>query len=161
MHLRIIAVGRLRAGPARTLCDDYFKRLGATGRNIGLDWRGETELDESRLPDGRRRKADEARAISAQLDKSPGRCIVLDERAKAFDSRTFADTLGDWRDSGETCTTFVIGGPDGLDPDFVKGADAALTFGRLTWPHQLVRVMLAEQLYRASTILSGHPYHRD
>ena len=88
------------------------------------------------------------------------RLILFDERVKALASEAFAERLGAWKDAGEDAATFVIGGPDGLDPDLRAEADLVLSFGTMTWPHQLVRVMALEQLYRAMTILAGHPYHR-
>ena len=160
MRARIIAVGRLKAGPERTLCNDYLKRFAATGRGIGLAWRDEIELDESRSSDAARRKAEEAAAISSKLEPGNTRLITLDERGKMLTSEELARLIGNWRDEGVSETAFVIGGPDGLDPAFAATAHARIAFGRVTWPHRLVRVMLAEQLYRTATILSGHPYHR-
>jgi 23S rRNA (pseudouridine1915-N3)-methyltransferase len=90
-----------------------------------------------------------------------GVVVALDERGKTLGSEDFAQRLLRWRDDGKPALSFVIGGADGLDPAFVKAADLTLSFSPLTWPHQLVRIMLAEQLYRATTILSGHPYHRE
>jgi 23S rRNA (pseudouridine1915-N3)-methyltransferase len=84
----------------------------------------------------------------------------MDERGKVMTSPSFADQLGGWRDQGRLDVAFVIGGADGLDPTFRAKADAALSFGKMVWPHMLVRVMLSEQLYRAASILSGSPYHR-
>ena len=86
--------------------------------------------------------------------------VALDERGKGIGSEAFASQIGRWRDDGRPAVSFVIGGADGLDPDFVKSADLVLSFSPMVWPHQLVRIMLAEQLYRTTTILSGHPYHR-
>ena len=160
MRIRIISVGRLKAGPERTLCSDYLKRLAATGRGIGLVWRDEIELDESRAADAVRRKAEEAAAISARLETGNTRFVTLDERGKMLTSEELARLIGEWRDEGIGETAFVIGGPDGLDPAFAASAHARIAFGKVTWPHRLVRIMLAEQLYRTATILSGHPYHR-
>lgn len=86
--------------------------------------------------------------------------IALDERGKNLDSRAFAGQLGRWRDDAVSAAVFLIGGPDGLSPDLRRKAALTIAFGAATWPHQMVRVMLLEQLYRAATILSGHPYHR-
>ena len=85
---------------------------------------------------------------------------VLDERGKVETSPAFAERLGTWRDAGRGDLAFVIGGADGIDPSLRAEADHALSFGKMVWPHMLVRVMLAEQLYRAAAILSGGPYHR-
>lgn len=160
MQMKLIAVGRMKKGPARTLCEEYLKRLEGFGRPLALDWRGTIELDESRARDAARRKSEEAAAISSRVPASGGRVVVLDERGKNLHSTAFADLLRDWRDGGIAETCFVIGGPDGLAPDLSACAHARLAFGAQTWPHQLVRVMLAEQLYRAATIIAGHPYHR-
>ena len=160
MRIRIISVGRLKAGPERTLCNDYLKRFAATGKGIGLAWRDEIELDESRSPDAPRRKTEEAAAISSRLETGNTRLVTLDERGKMLTSEELARLIGGWRDEGIGETAFVIGGPDGLDPAFAASAHARIAFGKVTWPHRLVRIMLAEQLYRTATILSGHPYHR-
>ncbi len=103
--------------------------------------------------------AEEAAAISAHItDKSV--LVALDERGKTSNSTAFARNLGRWRDEGIANTFFVIGGADGLSPELRRKAKLAIAFGSATWPHQMVRVMLLEQLYRAATILAGHPYHR-
>ena len=158
MRVAIIAVGRLKAGPERELADRYGKRIGAGGRALGLSALDIRELDESRArrPDARRR--DEARAIEAAL--APGGVrIVLDERGRDWTSEAFADFLRGARDENRALD-FVIGGPDGLDRDFLSQAGLRLRLGAMTLPHGLARVLLLEQIYRATTILAGHPYHR-
>jgi 23S rRNA (pseudouridine1915-N3)-methyltransferase len=105
------------------------------------------------------RRRDEAVRLRAQIPKGAA-LIALDERGKNIASADLAQKIGDMRDGGRRNLAFAIGGPDGLDAAFRGEADLALSFGLLTWPHQLVRVMLAEQLYRIATILAGHPYHR-
>src|SRR5690606_27745267 len=105
------------------------------------------------------RKADEAKALRAALPE--GVVVALDERGKTIGSEAFARQIARWRDDGRPAVSFVIGGADGLEPDFVRAADLTLSFSPLTWPHQLVRITLADQLYRATTVLSGHPYHRE
>ena len=159
MRLQAIAVGRLKGGSERDLCARYLERAQLSARGVGLagvDWR---EIGESRARRAEDRKAEEARAIAALVP--PGaRVVALDERGRAMASAAFAADIGAARDRGAPCYCLEIGGPDGLDPDLVARADIALAFGAMTWPHQLVRVMLAEQIYRAVTILSGHPYHR-
>ena len=160
MRLRIIAVGRLKPGPERGLYDAYADRLAAQGRGIGLDWQGAVDLDESRARSADQRKREEAAGIRDRIAGGQARLVVLDERGKTLTSKSFADRLGVWRDDGVGEAVFVIGGPDGLDPTLIAEADLGLAFGPMTWPHRLVRVMLAEQLYRAAAILSGHPYHR-
>ena len=150
----------MKQGPERELVARYLDRAVATGKSLGLNGFSVTELAESRASSGPARKAEEARSLREHL---PARAsvIVLDEGGKLQNSDEFAHKLARWRDDGKEAVSFVIGGADGLDPDFIKSADLTLSFSPLTWPHQLVRIMLAEQLYRATTILSGHPYHRE
>lgn len=159
MKITIAAVGRLKAGPERALLDRFVGRADRAGRALGLavDLR---EIPESAARQADTRKDAEAKALLAALPAS-GVVVALDEHGKAVDSRGFAGQMAKWRDSGAAALTFLIGGPDGLGAPALDRADLRLAFGRMTWPHQLVRVMLAEQLYRAVTILSGHPYHRD
>ncbi|MCB2081161.1 MAG: 23S rRNA (pseudouridine(1915)-N(3))-methyltransferase RlmH, partial [Rickettsiales bacterium] len=89
------------------------------------------------------------------------RLVVLDEKGKGLGTQELAETIGNWRADGETPIGFIIGGPDGLDESVRKKADLVLSFGRLTWPHMLVRAMLVEQIYRVWSVLEGHPYHRE
>ncbi|PHQ86924.1 MAG: 23S rRNA (pseudouridine(1915)-N(3))-methyltransferase RlmH [Thalassobium sp.] len=155
MRVHICAVGRLRAGPERTLIDDYLTRFDRTGRALGL---GPANLIEVEDKKGGGRVAEAALLSKAMPD---GALIcVLDERGKLQSSPDFAQTLAGWRDQGRGDVAFVIGGADGIDPNLRKSADAALSFGKMVWPHMLARVMLTEQLYRAASILAGAPYHR-
>jgi len=154
MHIEIAAVGRLKSGgPERDLIDRYLGRARGGGKAIGL-----TGFTVAELPDG---KSADAEAL-ALVNRVPAgaRCVVLDERGRARSSEDFAQTLGAWRDDGIPAAVFLIGGPDGHGNAARARADLTLSFGTMTWPHQLVRALLAEQLYRAVTILSGHPYHR-
>ena len=160
MRVLILAVGRMKQGPERELVARYLDRAAATGKPVGLTGFAVTELAESRASSPAARKAEEAKAIAAH-PPAGGVVVALDERGKSIGSEAFAQRVGRWRDDGKPALSFVIGGADGLDPAFVAGADFALSFSPLTWPHQLVRIMLAEQLYRATTLLSGHPYHRE
>ena len=159
MKVTVIAVGRLKSGPERELLDRYVDRASRAGRQLGLafDLR---ELHESDARSAAARKDEEASAILGAVPTGAP-LIVLDERGKALDSRGFADRLAAWRDSGTRDLAIAIGGADGLGDAVLSAADLRLAFGALTWPHQLVRILLAEQLYRTVTILSGHPYHRD
>jgi len=159
LKLLLVAVGRLKAGPERELVARYAERCVASGRNIGFSSFEMREIDESRARRPEDRKAEEARAIESLLP-AQAKIICLDERGRALSSEDFARKLGDWRDSGAGCCALVIGGPDGLDPSSREKADLALAFGAMTWPHQIVRALAAEQIFRAMTILSGHPYHR-
>jgi 23S rRNA (pseudouridine1915-N3)-methyltransferase len=155
MRLHLCAVGRLRAGPERGLVDDYLQRLDRTGRPLGLGPAAEHEVEDKR---GGGMKA-EAVLLGKVIPDGAALC-VLDERGKLLSSPDFAAELSAWRDAGRQDAAFVIGGADGVDPSLRARADLQLSFGRMVWPHMLVRVMLAEQLYRAATILAGSPYHR-
>jgi 23S rRNA (pseudouridine1915-N3)-methyltransferase len=156
----IVAVGRMKQGPERQLVARYLERAGAAGRPLGLTGFAVAELPESRAASAAARKADEARAIRAAAPDA-GLLVALDEHGEALASDAFARRLQRWRDDGRPAVGFVIGGADGLDPGLLRAADLTLGLSPLTWPRQLVRIMLAEQLYRTTTILSGHPYHRD
>jgi len=155
MRVHIVAVGRLRKGPERELVDDYVARFGKTGRAQGLGPAQVIEVDD-RKGGG---MAAEAALLEKAIPKGALTC-VMDERGRTMTSPDFAAQLGQWRDAGRGDVAFVIGGADGLDPTLRNGADFALSFGQMVWPHMLVRVMLAEQLYRAASILAGSPYHR-
>lgn len=155
MRVHVCAVGRMRAGPERALTDDYLDRFGKTGRALGLGPAQVLEVDD-RKGGG---MAAEAQLLARAIPAGALVCC-LDERGQALSSPEFAALLARWRDGGRQDVAFVIGGADGIAPGLRDGAEAALSFGRMVWPHMLVRVMLAEQLYRAATILSGGPYHR-
>lgn len=159
MRIVIAAVGRLKAGPERELVARYLERAGQVGRGLGLGPPESLELDESRARRPDDRKRDEAAALAAALD--PKLLVyALDEGGRSPSSEAFAADLGRRRDDGAAGVAFVIGGADGLGADVLARAQARLAFGAMTWPHQIVRILLAEQLYRAATILAGHPYHR-
>jgi 23S rRNA (pseudouridine1915-N3)-methyltransferase len=155
----MIAVGRLKDGPERELAERYRKRCDDLGRRLGLRALEIHEVPESRAKEAAARVAAEAAAIAALI---PDKAIVvaLDEKGRSLGSAAFAGELGRWRDAAVPAVVFVIGGADGLSPDLRRKAGLTLAFGTATWPHQMVRVMLLEQLYRAATILAGHPYHR-
>ncbi len=155
MRISICAVGRLRAGPERVLLDDYLNRFDRTGRTIGLGPASVHEVED--------RKGGGNVAEAALLERAPpnnAMIIALDERGEHLSSPAFAKKLGHWRDQGQSDLAFLIGGADGLTPQLRTRANFRLSFGQMVWPHMLARVMLAEQLYRAATILSGGPYHR-
>lgn len=155
MKLHVVAVGRLRAGPERALIQDYLLRFNRTGRAFGL---GPVMLHEVEDKRGGGRTAEAALLERAVPD---GALIcTLDERGRTLSSPEFAALLAGWRDAGHSDLAFVIGGADGIAPDLRARATDSLSLGRMVWPHMLVRVMLAEQLYRAATILAGLPYHR-
>ncbi|WP_112321293.1 23S rRNA (pseudouridine(1915)-N(3))-methyltransferase RlmH [Oceanibium sediminis] len=155
MRVTLAAVGRLRAGPERALVDDYTTRFARTGRAIGLGPLSEREVEAK----GNSDPASEAPLLLGACPEGAVR-VVLDERGKLLTSPKFADRLAGWRDQGRGDVCFVIGGAAGLAPEVRDSADYALSFGQMVWPHMLVRVMLAEQLYRAASILSGGPYHK-
>lgn len=159
MRIEICAVGRLRAGPEKTLIDDYMKRAEAAGRGLGFTGLTLTEVEEKRRLEGPKLKSAEA-ALLRKAIPDGARIVALDERGRMEGSEAFAARLGQWRDSGTSDLAFVIGGADGLDADFREQADHLLAFGPMTWPHMLVRVLLTEQIYRAISILGNHPYHR-
>ncbi len=117
------------------------------------------EIPESRGQTADLRKAEEAQRINEALDNGAA-LILLDERGKALGSESFAERIGRMRDDGKRQLIVAIGGPDGHDPSLRSRADLVLALGELTWPHQIARILIAEQLYRAATILAGHPYHR-
>ena len=159
MRILIAAVGRLKQGPERELAERYRKRAADVGRKVGLPAFDVVEIKESRADNVERRMLEESIAIANVI---PDRAVtvILDERGKAMNSASFATHLQDWRGTARPAVVFILGGADGLSPSLRDKADLALAFGALTWPHQLVRIMLLEQLYRAVTMLGGHPYHR-
>lgn len=159
MKIAVHAVGRMKAGPEKELADRYFDRFAKSGPAIGLEFSGVTEFPESRAQTASERQREEAQKLQAQLAAGAA-LILLDERGKNISSELLAGRIAELRDGGQRNLAIAIGGPDGHDASLREAASLVLSFGALTWPHQLVRIMLAEQLYRAATILSGHPYHR-
>jgi 23S rRNA (pseudouridine1915-N3)-methyltransferase len=159
MHLLVISIGKLKQGPERELAERYRDRFDDIGRKLGFRGLVVHEISESRARDAATRINEEAAAISALI---PEKAVVvaLDERGSSVDSASFARHIGKWRDESVPHNVFVIGGADGLSPELRRKAKLSIAFGSATWPHQMVRVMLLEQIYRAATILAGHPYHR-
>ena len=155
MRITLLTVGKLGRAPEAALAKEYAERASASGRSLGL---GPVEVVEveSRKPG----KAAEAEVLLAQV-QAGDHVIACDEHGKALTSREFAQRVARLRDDGTRRLVLVIGGADGLGPELLARADATLAFGPQTWPHALVRAMLAEQVYRAVTILAGSPYHRD
>lgn len=156
MRVHLCAVGRIRADqPERALIEEYHARFNRTGKPLALGPMTEIEV-EDRRGGGMEAEADLlSRAIPAGA-----LLVVMDERGKLLSSPDFAGQLARWRDDGRQDVAFVIGGADGIAPSLRARADFSLSFGKMVWPHMLVRVMLAEQLYRAASILAGAPYHR-
>ncbi|MFD0916543.1 23S rRNA (pseudouridine(1915)-N(3))-methyltransferase RlmH [Pseudahrensia aquimaris] len=159
MRLIIAAIGRVKTGPEQDLIARYTDRLIKTGKAIGITALETIELPESRASAADQRKREEAEALLARLGDAA--MIVFDERGKSPDSRTFAAHIQTALDNGKPALAFVIGGPDGLDEAIRARASHVVAFGKLTMPHQIVRLLVAEQAYRATTILTNHPYHRD
>ena len=156
MKLTLIVVGRLRKGPEATLIEDYITRFERIGRGMGLGPISVLEVEDKKGGG----KAGEA-ALLAKVLPEGAVLVVLDERGALLKSPAFAKKLAGWRDQGQRELVFMIGGADGLDAALVARADFKLSFGQMVWPHMLARVMLSEQLYRAASILSGAPYHRE
>ncbi|MBL8577793.1 MAG: 23S rRNA (pseudouridine(1915)-N(3))-methyltransferase RlmH [Mesorhizobium sp.] len=158
MKISLFAVGRMKSGPEKELADRYVERFAKSGPPLGLEFAGLTEIPESRAHSTAERKREEGERLRQHV--AGGALILLDERGKNITSQHFADRIAAFRDGGRRSLVVAIGGPDGHDPSLRESADLVLSFGAQTWPHQMVRIMLGEQLYRAATILSGHPYHR-
>jgi 23S rRNA (pseudouridine1915-N3)-methyltransferase len=150
MKLVILAVGKGRNSPEHDLATSYIKRLPEGGEIREID---------SKLPAGPKRQQDETRLL-LRLVPDNAILVCLDPRGKDISSELLASKIGSWRDEGQQAVYFAIGGADGHDRDIHQRADLLMSFGSAIWPHMLLRAMLAEQLYRASAILSGHPYHR-
>lgn len=159
MRLVIAAVGRLKSGPEADLIAAYASRIKGGGRAVGFTDFTIAEVEAPRGLEGPVRTAREGELLAAAAPANARR-LILDERGKLLSSEDFAALLGDWCDRGAPAACFFIGGADGLDRSIRESADTMLAFGRATWPHMLVRAMLCEQIYRAMTILAGHPYHR-
>lgn len=159
MRILLLAVGGLKQGPERELAERYRKRFEDSGKPIGFRGLTIKEITESRARDAATRISEEGAALAAAIPERAS-LTALDERGEALDSAVFARHLGQARDGNTGDVVYVIGGADGLSPELRRKANRTLAFGSATWPHQLVRVMLLEQLYRAVTQLAGHPYHR-
>jgi 23S rRNA (pseudouridine1915-N3)-methyltransferase len=159
MRIIVAAVGRLKRGPETELAERYRKRAEQTGRNLG--WRSIEiiEIRESRADDAQKRMLEESIAL-ANIIPDGAATVLLDEKGESIGSAKFAEQLVQWRGADRPALVFMIGGADGLAPSLRDKTRLTLSFGAATWPHQMVRVLLLEQLYRAATILTGHPYHR-
>jgi 23S rRNA (pseudouridine1915-N3)-methyltransferase len=159
MRVIVAAVGRLKKGPETELSERYRERAAQTGRQLGLRDVEIIEIRESRADDPGKRKIEESIAL-ANIIPSGAMVVLLDARGENIDSASLAAQLAKWRANDRPAVVFLIGGADGLAASLQDKAELRLSFGAATWPHQLVRVLLLEQLYRATTILTGHPYHR-
>ena len=157
--MTLAAVGRARDEPETVLFKQYWQRAEALGPRLGFTTFSTLIADTSRRATAEGRAIEEAERLTRKAPLAAHR-IVCDERGRSMTSDAFAAILAQLRDTGAPDVLFVIGGPDGLSPSFRTSAQHLIAFGCQTWPHLLVRAMLAEQIYRALTILSGHPYHR-
>jgi 23S rRNA (pseudouridine1915-N3)-methyltransferase len=159
MKLAIAAIGQLKSGPEKELAAEYEQRIQGLGRTAGLTGLNIQDWPESRAATADLRKAEEAKKLWSVVPQE-GLAIVLDERGKAVSSADFAKLIEAQSQEGTRQLTFLIGGPDGHAPDTRTKAFKTLSFGPMTFPHRLLRVMLLEQIYRAVTIIVSHPYHR-
>ncbi len=159
MKLVVAAIGHLKSGAEKTLAADYETRISGLGRKAGLTGFAVSEWAESRAGDVKLRMAEEARQLWSRVPEATP-VFALDERGEAMSSAAFAKLLEKQAQMGARQLTLMIGGPDGHDPQTRAKALKTISFGPMTWPHRLVRVMVLEQIYRAVTILVNHPYHR-
>jgi len=159
MRIVVAAVGRLKQGPERDLAERYRKRAADAGRGVGFRGVEIIEIRESKAREAEKRVIEESIALATIIPEGTV-SIALDERGESLDSVELTKRIRSWRDAGRPAAAFMIGGADGLGGMLRDGADLRLAFGAATWPHQLVRIMLLEQIYRAATLLAGHPYHR-
>ena len=159
MKLRISAIGKLKSGPEQELFSRYLSRAQGTGAQLGFPSISHHEYPESRNSKVTIRKQQEAELLFSATDRG-NILLVFDENGKDYSSPQFANLLASQRDQGTKELVMTLGGPDGLDRELVDRANFSIRFGSMTWPHQIARILLAEQIYRAMTILAGHPYHR-
>ncbi|MDP2619049.1 MAG: 23S rRNA (pseudouridine(1915)-N(3))-methyltransferase RlmH [Hyphomicrobiales bacterium] len=159
MRVIVAAIGRARKGAERELVDRYVDRARRSGRALGFSGPDIVELDEGREATQTLRRKSEGQKLIAAVPAGVGK-VVLDEAGRALSTRELSALLASWRDDGVSGAAFLIGGPDGHGAGVKRAADLVLSLGAMTWPHLLVRAMIVEQIYRAMTILAGHPYHR-
>lgn len=160
LQLHVISVGKLKDDAERTLVSRYEQRIAGLSRTLGFSKLAVREISESRARTAEMRKTEEANQILAAVQNSEI-VVLLDETGRNLTSRAFGQQLAAWRDGGIRSVSFVVGGPDGADQTVKNLAQKHLAFGQITLPHGLARAVLTEQIYRAMTILGGHPYHRD
>ncbi|MFC0218583.1 23S rRNA (pseudouridine1915-N3)-methyltransferase [Pseudochelatococcus lubricantis] len=158
MRIAVVSVGRLKAGPEKALVERYHERAQPLARSLGFGTVDVLELSESSARHADQRKAEEGRALLARC--LPGMIVAFDERGASLSSDDLARKFAGWRDAGEAGVNLIVGGPDGLDGAVREKAALILSFGAMTMPHQIVRALVLEQVYRCLTILAGHPYHR-
>lgn len=159
MRLSILTIGKMKSGPEAELLARYVDRSQKAGRQLGFTGPSVLEWSESKANSSDLRKEDEAKTMLASL--KPGATLIcLDERGKDISSNDLSKLMRNALDNSVPEIAFAIGGPDGHAANLRDKADQIIRLGKMTWPHQLARIMLAEQIYRSITILSGHPYHR-
>lgn len=159
MKITIAAIGRLKRGPEQELLERYRARSQSVGRSLGLSDIQIFESSESQAQTPEQRKSQEAEAL-LNLARNASVLICMDETGSDLTSHQFSQMLSGWREEGTRELAFLIGGADGLDSGVRSKAQLSLRLGKMTWPHQIARILLMEQIYRATTILTGHPYHR-
>ncbi|MBO6507829.1 MAG: 23S rRNA (pseudouridine(1915)-N(3))-methyltransferase RlmH [Roseibium sp.] len=159
MRVTLSCIGKMKSGADKDLFDRYLDRARKSGRSLGVTDISLREMPESRAQRPEDRKSEEAANILQSLSAG-ARLVVLDENGKNLSSPAFSDRLEAWKNEGVPEIAFAIGGADGHGQDVLARADLKLALGNMTWPHQIARILLAEQIYRAMTIQSGHPYHR-
>ncbi len=159
MRFTLSCIGRMKAGADKDLFDRYMDRARKTGRGLGITDVNLQEMPESRAQRADDRKAEEAKGLLNAVSNG-ARLVVLDENGKNLTSPKFSEKLEAWKNEGVPEVVFAIGGADGHGAEVLERADLKLALGAMTWPHQIARILLAEQIYRAMTIQSGHPYHR-
>lgn len=159
MKITIAAIGHLKTGPEKEMAADYERRISGLGRKAGVSGLSVHDWAESRAADVKQRMADEARQLWSVVPEGTP-VLALDERGEALSSAAFAKFLAAEAGRGAKQLTLMVGGPDGHAAETRGKALKTISFGPMTWPHRMVRVMLLEQIYRAVTILVNHPYHR-
>ncbi|MCX2724275.1 23S rRNA (pseudouridine(1915)-N(3))-methyltransferase RlmH [Roseibium salinum] len=159
MRFTLSCIGRIKAGADKDLFDRYLDRARKTGRGLGITAVAVNEVPESRAQRAQDRKDEEAKTLLHAL-QAGARLVVLDENGSNLTSEAFSRKLEGWKNEGVPEVVFAIGGADGHGRNVLERADLKLALGAMTWPHQIARILLAEQIYRALTIQSGHPYHR-
>ncbi|WP_375616480.1 MULTISPECIES: 23S rRNA (pseudouridine(1915)-N(3))-methyltransferase RlmH [unclassified Bartonella] len=159
MQISIFAVGRMKSGAEQTLVQHYLDRFSKSSGAVGFHLKKLHEISESRAQTACQRMEEEGKRLIEFLPEKY-QLIVLDERGESISSAAFAEKLGFYRDEGIRDVIIALGGPDGHNEQIRNRADFLLSFGFMTWPHQIARILLAEQLYRAVTIANHHPYHR-
>lgn len=160
MQIFIGAIGRLKKSDELNLCNKFETRIKNAGAQLGFTQLNHLDFDEAKSPQVQTRKTEEAKKLLNAVPKG-ALIVALDENGKHFTSPEFSTKIANYRDDGYPAIAFLLGGPDGHGQDVLNQADLKLSLSKMTWPHQIARALLFEQIYRAITIMSGHPYHRE